>query len=99
MNPRLLMILVGSAALAAASGVLIATAEPKGSVFIAGDQSVTEDQIRQKLQSDGYSNIQIVRQGRYFEAMGSKNGKTSKVRVDSQTGRLASNDDDDDDDD
>jgi hypothetical protein len=79
-----------------AMGVLIATAEQsKSPVFIAGDQPVTEDQVRQKLQSEGYSNVQIVRQGQYFEAMGSKDGQTGKVTVDSQTGRLRDDDDDD----
>src|SRR6516164_11855959 len=71
------------------TGVAMVTAEPsKGPIFIAGDQPVTEDQVRQKLQSDGWSNVQIVRDGRYFEAMGSKDGQTSKAAVDAQTGRL-----------
>ena len=53
------------------AGVAMVTAEPsKGPVFIAGDQPVTEDQVRQKLQSDGWSNVQIVQRGKYFEAMG-----------------------------
>ena len=79
------------------AGVAMVTAEPsKGPVFIAGDQPVTEDQVRQKLQSDGWSNVQIVRDGRYFEAIGSKNGVTTKVAVDEQTGRLRAEDDDDD---
>jgi hypothetical protein len=80
------------------AGVAVVTAEPsKGPIFIAGDQPVTEDQVRQKLQSDGWSNVQIVRDGRYFEAMGSKDGQTTKVAVDAQTGRLKGADDDDDD--
>ncbi len=79
------------------AGVAVVTAEPsKGPVFIAGDQPVTEDQVRQKLQSDGWSNVQIVRDGRYLEAVGSKNGQTSKVAVDPQTGRLRAADDDED---
>jgi hypothetical protein len=79
------------------AGVAMVTAEPsKGPVFIAGDQPVTEDQVRQKLQSDGWSNVQIVRDGKYFEAIGSKNGETTKVAVDAQTGRLRAEDDDDD---
>jgi hypothetical protein len=79
------------------AGVAMVTAEPsKGPVFIAGDQPVTEDQVRQKLQSDGWSNVQIVRDGRYLEAIGSKNGQTSKVAVDPQTGRLRAADDDED---
>lgn len=99
MDRRLLVTLIGGTALAGVAGTLIATAAPRGAVFIPGDQPVTEDQIRQKLSSDGFSNIQIIRQGRYFEAIGTKDGKPTKVRVDQQTGRLASNDDDDDDDD
>jgi hypothetical protein len=99
MDRRLLIIaLTGGAVLFAGTGVLIATAEGQGSPFIPGDKPVTEDQVREKLASDGYSNIQIVQQGRLFEALGTKDGKTSKVLVNAQTGRLASRDDDDDDD-
>ena len=47
--------------------------------------------------SDGWSNVQIVRDGRYFEAIASKDGSNSKVVVDSQTGRLRAGEDDDDD--
>ena len=75
----------------------LVTAEPsKGPVFIAGDQPVTEDQVRQKLQSDGWSNVQVVREGRYLEAIGSKSGQTTKVAIDAQTGRLRADDDDED---
>jgi hypothetical protein len=78
-------------------GVVMVTAEPiRGPAFIAGDQPVTEDQVRQKLQSDGWSNVQILREGKYLEAMGSKNGQTMKVAVDAQTGRLQADDDDED---
>jgi hypothetical protein len=97
MNYRLFATLIGAAALLATTGTLIATAEPmKGPVFIAGDQPVTEDLVRQKLQSEGYSSIQIVRQGHFLEAMASKDGKAEKIRVDALTGRLADDDDDDD---
>src|SRR5437773_9691954 len=98
MNRRLLIWAIGGVLLVGATGVLIATAEQsKGPVFIAGDQPVTEDQVRQKLQSDGWSNVQIVREGRYIEAIGAKNGQTSKVVVNAQNGRLRAGDDDDDD--
>src|SRR5438874_8462957 len=80
------------------AGAAMVFAEPsKGPVFIAGDKPVTEDQVRQKLQSDGWSDVQIVREGRYFEAIASKNGQNSKIVVDSQTGRLRGGDEDDDD--
>jgi hypothetical protein len=73
-------------------------AEPtRGPVFIPGDKPVTEDQVRQKLQSEGWSNIQIAREGRYLEATGSKDGQTNRLEVDPQTGRLRADDDDDDD--
>ena len=55
------------------------------------------DQVRQKLQSEGYSNIQVVRQGGYFEATASKDGQTGRILVDSQTGRLAGEREEDDD--
>jgi hypothetical protein len=96
MNRRFVVALIGGTALVAATGVLVATAQPRGAVFIAGDQPVTDAQVRDKLQSDGYSNIQVVRQGHFFEAMGSKDGKTGKVLVDARTGRLADDNDDDD---
>jgi hypothetical protein len=99
MNPRLIWTLgTGGALLAGGIGLAMVMAErTKGPVFIAGDKPVTEDQVRQKLQSDGWSNVQIARDGRYLEATGSKDGQTSKMEVDSQTGRLRAGDDDDDD--
>jgi len=96
MNRRFVAGVITGAALLAATGVVIATAEPRGAVFIAGDQPVTEAQVRDKLQSQGFTNIQIARQGNYFEAVGAKDGKTGKVVVDARTGRLADDDDDDD---
>jgi hypothetical protein len=89
--------LLGGAAVLATAGMVIATAETRGPVFIAGDKPVTEEQVRAKLQADGYGDIRIAREGQYFEAVGAKDGKTAKLRVDSRTGRLANDDDDDDD--
>jgi len=97
MNRRLFGGTVGGVLLLGAAGVLVATAEQsKGPVFIPGDQPVTEDQIRQRLQSEGYSNVRVVREGGYFEAIGSKEGQTGRIIVDSKTGRLRTDDDDDD---
>jgi hypothetical protein len=97
MNRRLIFWVIGGVLLVGAAGALIATGgRNRAAVFIAGDQPVTEDQVRQKLQSEGYSNVQIVRQGRYFEATGSKDGTTGKFAVDSQTGRIRADDDDED---
>ena len=98
MNRKLMWAIGGGGFVIAATGLAIVMAEPtKGPPFIPGDQPVTEDQIRQRLQADGWSNVQIMRDGRYFEAIASKNGQNSKMFVDSQTGRLRAGDDDDDD--
>jgi hypothetical protein len=96
MRSQIVVALASGALLLVAAGVLIATAQPKGAVLIAGDQPVTESEIRDKLQSEGYSNVQILRQGNHFEVLGSKDGKTGKVVVDARTGRLVADDDDDD---
>jgi len=97
MNRALVWSAAGGVLLAAATGLVIATVEqPQGPAFIAGDKPVTEDQVRQKLAADGWTNVQILRRGRYYEAMASKDGQTEKVTVNSQTGRLRGNDDDDD---
>jgi len=81
----------------AVTGLAMVMAEPnKGTAFIGGDRPVTEEQVRQKLQSDGWSNVQIARDGRYIVAIASKGGQNSKIAVDSQTGRLRDDDDDDD---
>lgn len=96
MNRRFLAWTIGGVFLIGVTGVVIATAEEhKGPVFIAGDLPVTEDQVRQKLLSEGYTNLQIVRRGRFFDAMASKEGRTGTIAVDSQTGRLQADDDDD----
>ena len=95
---RAVMWSIGGGLAIAAIGLVIVMAQPdKGLVFIAGDRPVTEDQVRQKLQSEGWSDIQIVRDGRYFEAIASKDEQFTKIVVDSQTGRLRAADDDDDD--
>jgi hypothetical protein len=76
----------------------VATAEPRqGPVFIAGDRAVTEEQVRSKLHEDGWSNIEIARDGQYFGVSGVKNGQPGRLAIDSKTGRLRANDDDDDD--
>ena len=90
---------ISVAILAGGAGLMwVATAESReGPVFIAGDTAVSEEQVRSKLQEDGWSNIVIARDGQYFGVSGLKNGQPGKLAVDSRTGRLRANDDDDDD--
>jgi hypothetical protein len=68
----------------------------KGEIFIAGDKPVSSEQVRQKLELDGWSDIEVTRKGRYIVALAAKNGQKDKIQVDSQTGRLRVLDDDDD---
>ena len=92
--------IIGGGLLVGATSLALVTLQlDKGRAFIAGDQPVNSDQVRQKLQSDGWSDIQIKRKGRYIEAIASKDGQDGKIAVDSRTGRLRAVDDDDDDDD
>jgi hypothetical protein len=72
-----------------AIGVWIATAqEGLGPAFIKGGGPVTEDQVRQEMLAEGYSNPEVMREGNRFEAMGTKDGQTQRLVIDSQTGRL-----------
>src|SRR5262245_24416245 len=96
---RLIACVIGAALLAGSVGVMIANAQQApGAAFIAGGRPVTEDQVLEKLQNDGWSNVAISRNGQYIEVTGSVNGEASKMAVDSQTGRLRADNDDDDDD-
>lgn len=96
---RLIACVTGVALLAGSVGVMIANAQQApGGAFIAGDRPVTAEQVLAKLQTDGWSNVAISRNGRYIEVTGSVNGEASKMAVDSQTGRLRADNDDDDDD-
>jgi hypothetical protein len=97
---RMILWTAAGAFVVAATGLAIVMAEPnQGAAFIPGNQPVTEGQVREKLQSEGWSKVQIVQEGRYIEATASKDGQTNKIAVDSQTGRLRAADDDDGDDD
>src|SRR5437762_7170047 len=97
---RLIIWVLGGALLAPATGFMIANAQQSSApALIAGDQPVTAEQVRDKLQSDGWSNVVVSRNGRYIEATGSLNGQSRKMAIGSQTGRLRAADGDDDDDD
>jgi hypothetical protein len=80
----------------AAAFVIAASDRNLGPAFIEGGRPVTEEQVRQKLTSDGWTDVQVMRRGRLVLAMGSKDGRTDAVAVDASTGRLRIDDDDDD---
>ena len=96
MNQALLFGLIG-AVLGGGLGVLIATAEDReGPIFIASNQAVTEAQVRDKLQSEGWTDIRIAQQGLYLEATGSQGGLTKRIMINLASGRLVADDSDDD---
>jgi hypothetical protein len=95
MSYRLLMWVTAAAVLVAIATVIdLAKEREDGPVFIASNGPLTEDQVRQKLVAEGWANVQIGREGRYFQVMGSKDQQTAHLVVDSQTGRLRGDDDD-----
>jgi hypothetical protein len=99
MNRAIPLVITGGVLVAAATAFVVAAPErDTGPVFIEGSRPVTEDQVKQKLVSDGWSEVQVLRRGRIVLAMGSKEGRTELFAVDVLTGRLHKTDDDDDDD-
>lgn len=98
MKRAIIWSVAGGMVLAAAAAFVIAAPErDSGPVFIEGGRPVTEEQVRQKPVSDGWTNVQVVRRGRLIMAMGSKDGRTDAFTVNALTGRLRTDDDDDDD--
>jgi len=96
MSQALLFGLIG-AVLGGGMGVLIATAEDReGPIFIASNEAVTEAQVRNKLQSEGWTDIRIMQQGLYLEATGSQDGRAKRIMINSASGRLIADDSDDD---
>ena len=97
---RLALWSIAGALVIGATGLMVVNAQQRqGAALIAGDAPVTEDQVRTKLQTDGWSNVQIVRDGRYFDVRASKDGQVGHLLVDGRTGRLGADNEDDDDDD
>ena len=91
----LIGILIG-AFLGGGLGALIAMSNSEGDNFISSGQPVTEDQVRAKLQSQGWTAIQVTRDERYIEATASKEGRVARLMIDSLTGQLIADDRDED---
>lgn len=75
-------------------GVLIAIADAGSEALVANDQPITEGRIRDKLQSDGWVNVNVKNEGRYFEASGFKGGRWTTIAVDAVSGHLMDSDED-----
>ena len=68
-------------------------------VFIPGGQPVSEEQVRGKLESEGWAGVLITREGQYLRATGAVGGKLRTIIIDAATGRLGDTEVDNDDDD
>ena len=95
MGRVLIGILIG-AFLGGGLGALIVMYNSEGDIFTASGQSVTEDQVRAKLQSQGWTAIQVTSDERYIEATASKEGRVARLMIDSLTGQLIADNRDED---
>jgi hypothetical protein len=92
--------IISGCILAGTAGIYAATKAPRDPL-ISGSGPITEQQIRDKLTAEGFSNIQISQQGSLFETTATKDGRAVKWEIDSRSGTVfqAGRTDDDRDDD
>ena len=98
---RWIVPIVSVALLVTAAGLakMVAQAQQGAArVFIPGGQPVSEEQVRSKLQSEGWAGVLVTRDGQYLRATGAVAGKLRTVVIDATTGRLGEQAEDDDDD-
>lgn len=83
MSYRVLMWVIAAAVLVAIVTVIdLAKEREDGPVFIASNGPITEDQVRQKMITDGWTNVLISREARYFQVW---DRKTSRLLTSSST--------------
>ena len=58
--------------------------------LFAANGPITEQQLTERLESEGYSTVRISQDGRYFIATALKDGKRKRFVLESDTGRDAS---------
>lgn len=77
--------LAGSSGLALAAG----TTATAGSATAAQATMMTDAQVQQKLQSEGYTNVQVTKHDEnHIDVKATKNGKAEKLAVNPQTGAV-----------
>ena len=87
------------ALLAGSSGLAFAgTAATTGPTTTVQATTMTDAQIQQKLQADGYTNVQVTKHDKGdIDVMATKNGKAEKLTVNPQSGALMQDTDKDND--
>ena len=89
---------LGVLLIASSSGLALATSgtPAPGSTTTVQATPMTDAQIQQKLQSEGYTNVQVTKHDKgHIDVTAMKNGKAEKLAVNPQTGALTSDSDDD----
>jgi hypothetical protein len=96
MKRILLASIIGGCIVVGGTSIYSATNWP-GSRLIPGTGPITEQQIRDKLTADGFSNIQITLQGNTFQTVATRNGRPTILEIDAQSGIVHQDRDDDED--
>ena len=92
------ILLAGSPGLALAAGGAAAAGSATTGQGMTGQGTMTDAQIQQKLQSEGYTNVQITEHDKgHIDVMATKNGKAEKLAANPQTGAVMPDTDKDDD--
>jgi hypothetical protein len=69
--------------------VILAGALLVGAGAHAADNTLTEDQVKAKVEAAGYTNVHdIEREGKHFDADATKDGKSVHLHVDATTGAI-----------
>ena len=95
---RKVTLAVITVAVAAGAASIYSASNPSGDRLIPGSGPITEQQIRDKLTAEGFSNIQITLRGSVFETVATKDGGQAERAIDAQSGIVSQDRDDDDDD-
>jgi hypothetical protein len=95
---RKVTLAVIAVAVVAGAASIYAASNSSGDRLIPGNGPITEQQIRDKLTEDGFSNIQITLKGSVFETVATKDGRQAELAIDAQSGIVRHEGDDDDDD-
>jgi hypothetical protein len=62
---------------------------------VPGNRPVTLEEVKQKLEADGWSNVRVMPKGRFIRAIVTRNGKEQTIDVEASSGLLRISDDDD----
>jgi len=94
---RLFLAVTISSFVAVGAASTDAAGDSSSARLIPGNGPITEQQIKDKLIADGFSNIEITSAGDTFQTNAVRNGRALRLAIDAQTGTVLQQDDDDDD--